>query len=101
MIGQLRNATDHILKGELDPSRLSVHTLLFRTNLEQRRLLLRVFAEFFDFVYGSLLGSGFFAHTLTFGLVALPLLTLLFFLAFVESRSPSRHMVPLLSTIEI
>lgn len=61
-------------------------------NLERRSLLLRVSAEFFHFVYGTLLPSGFFAQTFAFGLVALPLLALLFFLAFVESGSASWHM---------
>jgi hypothetical protein len=60
--------------------------------LGQRRLLLRVSAEFFHFVYGALLSSRFFPQTLAFSLIALPLLAQLFLLAFVESRSTSWHM---------
>lgn len=73
---------------------------MVNVNLEQRRLLLRVSAEFFHFVYGAILIFGCLAQTLTFGLIALPLLALLFLLAFVESGSASWHIAPLISPLQ-
>jgi hypothetical protein len=67
---------------------------MISAHMERRRLLLRISAEFFHFVGCNFLPSSFFAQILAFRLVALSLLALLFFLAFVESGSASWHIQP-------